>query len=156
MKSLKKSSEIDILMWLSLFLNDKVFIESLLINEWKCESITWDWVEYTIRFDSDLNSIWTDFVGLHYLKLSYPEIAYLFKIEKISLNINHEWFFDYIKDVDWGELIDKVIWDDETMYRAVLWDLYLREYDVDAVVSMIEDVKNQIFNLNLKRVYVES
>lgn len=155
MKKSRKTSEIDILMWLSLFLNDKVFIDSLLENEWKCANIVWSEPEFNIKYDLYSNSIWSDY-DLNSLKILYPEIAFLFKLEKLYISKDYNLVLGFIKNIDWIDLNNKVIWDDEAKYRAVLWDLYLKECDINLVVLFLDDIRSQISDLDLKRIGVES
>ena len=148
MKERKHPPRIKIIEALSAIADERVIIEDLLSNEWKCYSASSPWKTYKILYNEKENAISSnDSWSINQGFLWYPAIAFLLKIWKIKYD---EWILEMVKDIDWIKIKWLVRKDYESSYRLILWNLHIQWFNVDYFVSQVENIYNQIYEQHLK------
>ena len=133
---------------LSIVADDRIIIEGLLSNEWKCSSASSPWKTYKILYNEKENTISSNDSGsTNQWFLWYPAIAFLMKIWKLKYD---ESILEMVEDTDWIKIKGQVNKDYESMYRLILWNLLMQWFNVDYFTSQVENIYNQISELHLQ------
>ena len=140
--------KIKIIEALSIVADDRIIIEGLLSNEWKCSSASSPWKTYKILYNEKENTISSNDSGsTNQWFLWYPAIAFLMKIWKLKYD---ESILEMVEDTDWIKIKGQVNKDYESMYRLILWNLLMQWFNVDYFTSQVENIYNQISELHLQ------
>lgn len=148
MKERKLPPKIKIIEALSAVADNRVIIQDLLSNEWRCDSASSPWKSYKILYNEKENSIISnDSWSTNQWFLWYPAIAFLLKIWKLKYD---ETVLEMIKDINRIDIKEKVRKDYEWMFRLISWNLHMKWYNVDDFITQVEYIYIQISELHLK------
>ena len=135
---------------LSAISDNRIVIDDLLWNEWKCFSISDSWKIYRIIYDEKENVISSnDNWSVEQWFLWYPSIAFLLKKWKIKYDKS---ILEMLKDINRVKIKWLVNKDYESSFRLVLWNLYMSGCNVDYFISQIENIYSQISQLHLAHI----
>ena len=148
MKERKLPPKVKIIEALSAVADERIIVEDLLSSEWKCSSASNPWKIYKILYNEKENTISSnDNWSINQWFLWYPSIAFLIKIWKLDYDKS---ILNMLDEMDWKKMKVQVNKDNESLYRLVLWNLYIKWRDVDYFVSQIEYIYNQISEFHLE------
>ena len=148
MKERKLPPKVKIIEALSAVADERIIVEDLLSSEWKCSSASNPWKIYKILYNEKENTISSnDNWSINQWFLWYPSIAFLIKIWKLDYDKS---ILNMLDEMDWKKMKVQVNKDNESLYRLVLWNLYIKWCDVDYFVSQIEYIYNQISEFHLE------
>lgn len=148
MKKRKLPPKIKIIEALSAVADGRIIIEDLLSNEWKCNSASSPWKSYRVLYNEKESTILSnDSWSTNQQFLWYPAIAFLLKIWKLKYD---QPILEMVKNINWAKIKSQVNKDYESMFRLVLWNIYIKWYNVDYFVSQIDNIYSQIDDLHLE------
>ena len=148
MKERKLPPKVKIIEALSAVADERIIVEDLLSSEWKCSSASNPGKIYKILYNEKENTISSnDNWSINQWFLWYPSIAFLIKIWKLDYDKS---ILNMLDEMDWKKMKVQVNKDNESLYRLVLWNLYIKWCDVDYFVSQIEYIYNQISEFHLE------
>lgn len=154
MKERKLPPKIKIIEALSAVADERIIVEDLLSNEWKCYSASSPWKTYKILYNEKENTILSnDNWSTNQWFLWYPSIAFLLKIWKIKYDDS---ILKMVKKINRVDIKEKVRKDYESSYRLILWKLHMQRYNVDYFISQVDNIFNQISELQLKHLIENS
>ena len=154
MNERKLPPKIKIIEALSALADNRISVEDLLSNEWKCSSASSPWKIYKILYNEKEKTISSnDSLSINQWFLWYPAIAFLLKIWKLEFD---ESILEMVKDTNRIDIKEKVRKDYESMFRLVLWKLHMDWYNVDYFISQVDNIYNQISDLHLKQLVENS
>ena len=154
MKERELPPKVKIVEALSAVADERIIVEDLLSNEWKCKSSSTPWKTYKILYDEKENAISSnDNWSINQWFLWYPAIAFLIKIWKLKYD---ESIMEMVKDTNWIKIKWLVRKDYESSYRLILWNLHMQKFNVDYFISQVENIYNQISELHLQHLVENS
>ena len=152
MKERELPPKVKIVEALSAVADERIIVEDLLSNEWKCKSSSTPWKTYKILYDEKAISS-NDNWSINQWFLWYPAIAFLLKIWKLKYD---ESIMEMVKDTNWIKIKWLVRKDYESSYRLILWNLHMQKFNVDYFISQVENIYNQISELHLQHLVENS